>query len=62
MASIIRMTKIGELGTTLTITSTRSALRRNFAAAFFIGTAVKSSNLTDIFVASDRFFDDYVQR
>jgi hypothetical protein len=38
-ASIIRVTRIGELGTTLAVTSNRRT-------AFFIVTAVKTSNLT----------------
>jgi hypothetical protein len=56
-ASIIRVTRIGELGTTLPVTSNRSTLRRNSRflkephgvtspkTAFFIVTAVKISNL-----------------
>jgi hypothetical protein len=32
-ASFIRVTRIGELGTTLTVTSNRRMLRRNFFAA-----------------------------
>jgi hypothetical protein len=54
-ASFIRVTKIGELGTTQAATSNRLTLRRNFVqephgvttqkTPFFIGTAVKTSNL-----------------
>jgi hypothetical protein len=66
-APIIRVTRISELGTTLTVTSNRPTLRRNTKmtlssyqtsdlqephgvtsqkTAFFIVTAVKTSNLT----------------
>jgi hypothetical protein len=59
-AFIIRVTRIGELGTTLAVTSNRLTLRRNTncrfleephgvtsqKAPFFIFTAVKTSNLT----------------
>jgi hypothetical protein len=58
-ASFIRVTKIGELGTTLAVTSNRRTLRRNTVVVvvephgvttqktpFFIVTAVKTSNLT----------------
>jgi hypothetical protein len=43
IASIIRVTRIGELETTLAVTSNRSTLRE-----FFIVTAVKTSNLTKL--------------
>jgi hypothetical protein len=61
IASITRVERIGELGTTLTVTINRSALRRNplerrflqephgvksQKTAFFIVNAVKPSNLT----------------
>jgi hypothetical protein len=57
-ASFIRVTRIGELGTTLAVTSNRHTLRRNTKilqephgitsqkTPFFIVTAVKTSNLT----------------
>jgi hypothetical protein len=58
-ASFIRVTKIGELGTTLAATSNRRTLRRNTMVflkephgvtsqktPFFIVTAAKTSNLT----------------
>jgi hypothetical protein len=55
-ASFIRVTRIGELGTTLAVTSNRRTLRRNFLqepydvtsqkTPFFIVIAVKTSNLT----------------
>jgi hypothetical protein len=57
-ASFIRVTKIGELGTTQAATSNRRTLRRNTKflqephgvttqkTPFFIVTAVKTSNLT----------------
>jgi hypothetical protein len=41
-ASLIRVTKIGELGTTQATTSNRRTLRRNT----FLRSAVKTSNLT----------------
>jgi hypothetical protein len=49
--SFIRVTRIGELGTTLHITNNRIRLRRNFFVTsqktpFFIVPAVKTSNLT----------------
>jgi hypothetical protein len=56
-ASFIRVTRIGELGTTLAVTSNRRTLRRNTKflqephgvtsqkTAFFIVTTVKTSNL-----------------
>jgi hypothetical protein len=45
--SFIRVTRIGELGTTLAVTSNRRTLGRNTKkTAFFIVTAVKTSNLT----------------
>jgi hypothetical protein len=52
-ASFIRVTRIGELGTTLAVTSNRRTLRRNTRATrcnipktlFFIVAAVKTSNL-----------------
>jgi hypothetical protein len=40
-ASIIRVTRIGELGT-LAVTSNRCTLRRNTKTPFFIVTAVKT--------------------
>jgi hypothetical protein len=53
--SFIRVTRIGELGTTLAVTSNRRKMRRNEPhgvtsqkAPFFIVTAVKTSNLTCI--------------
>jgi chemotaxis methyl-accepting protein methylase len=53
IASIFRVARIGELGTTLTVTNNRSKLRRNIIhgvtsqkTAFFIVVAVKTSNLT----------------
>jgi hypothetical protein len=48
-ASFIRLTRIGELGTTLAVTSNRSMPRRNISSQktpFFIVTAMKTSNLT----------------
>jgi hypothetical protein len=45
IASIIRVTRIDELGTTLTVTSNRRRLQRK-KTTFFIATAVKTSNLT----------------
>jgi hypothetical protein len=56
-ASIIKVTRIGELGTTLTVTSNRSTLRRKYFlqnpygitshnTAFFIVRAVKTPNLS----------------
>jgi hypothetical protein len=68
-ASFIRVTRIGELGTILAVTSNRRTLRRNFfniyissqrrflqephgvtsqKTPFFIVTAVKTSNLTQL--------------
>jgi hypothetical protein len=41
-ASLIRVTRISELGTTLAVTSNRRTLR---SVPFFIVTAVKTSNL-----------------
>jgi hypothetical protein len=65
-ASVIRMTRIGELGTRLAVTDNRRTLRRNIPPKrrflqephgvtsqkklFFIVTAVKTSNLTKKFV------------
>jgi hypothetical protein len=58
IASTIRVKRISKLGTTLAITSNRSALRRNTVThththgvtsqktAFFIVTDIKTSNLT----------------
>jgi hypothetical protein len=43
--SIIKVTRIGELGITLAVTINRRTLRRN-TKPFFIVTAVKTSNLT----------------
>jgi hypothetical protein len=48
-ASFIRVRRIGELGTTLAVTSNRSTLRRNTKKPFFIVTAVKTSTLTEQF-------------
>jgi hypothetical protein len=54
-ADVIRVTKIGELGTTQAATSNRRTLRRNTngflgvttqKTPFFIVTAVKTANLT----------------
>jgi hypothetical protein len=55
-ASFIRVTKIGELGTTLAVTSNRCMPRRNTKphgvisqkTQFFIVTAVKTSNIISI--------------
>jgi hypothetical protein len=53
-ASFIRVTKIGELGTTQAATSNRRTLRRithgvtTQKTPFFIVTAVKTSNLTNL--------------
>jgi hypothetical protein len=53
IASIIRVTRIGELGTTLAVTNNRSSLRRSFVEphgttsqkkVFFIVAAVKTLN------------------
>jgi hypothetical protein len=63
-ASTIRVTRIGELGTTLAVTSNRRTLRRNKKCRFlqephgvtsqktpfFIVTAMKTSNLTNVSV------------
>jgi hypothetical protein len=46
IASIIRVTRIGELGTTLAVTSSRRTPRRK--TPFFIVTAVKISYLTEM--------------
>jgi hypothetical protein len=56
IASIIMVTRIGELGTTLAVTSNRRMPRKNSAqgphgvtfqkTAFFIVTTVKTSNFT----------------
>jgi hypothetical protein len=46
-ASFIRVIRLGELGTTLAVTSNRRTLRRNTKLPLFIVTAVKTSNLTD---------------
>jgi hypothetical protein len=50
--SFIRVTRIGELGTTLAVTSNQYTLRRNTTTSqktsFFIVTAMKTSNLTYI--------------
>jgi hypothetical protein len=43
IASIIRVTRIDELGTTLAVTSNRRTLQRN---AIILVTAAKASNLT----------------
>jgi hypothetical protein len=56
-ASIIKVTRIGELGT-LAVTSNRRMLRRNTSqkTAFFIAAAVKTSNVTFcflVFIISD---------
>jgi hypothetical protein len=60
-SSFIRVTKIGELGTTQAATSNRRTLRRNTSVLtratrvttqktpFFIVTAVKTSNLTELY-------------
>jgi hypothetical protein len=48
--SFIRVTKIGELGTTQAATSNRRMLRRNTTWYFFIVTAVKTSNLAIVFI------------
>jgi hypothetical protein len=57
-ASFIRGTKIGELGTTQAATSNRRTLRKNTTVflrsvrrltPFFIVTAVKTSNITQIY-------------
>jgi hypothetical protein len=57
-ASFIRVTRLGELGTTLAATSNRRTLRRNTITSqkipFFIVTAVKTSNLTTINVFYDK--------
>jgi hypothetical protein len=45
-ASFIRVTRIGELWTTLAVTSNWLTLRRNTKKPFFIVTAVKTSNFT----------------
>jgi hypothetical protein len=45
-ASFIRVTRIGEAGTMLAVTSNRRMLRRNTKWNFFIVNAVKTSNLT----------------
>jgi hypothetical protein len=53
-ASFIRVTRVGEIGTTLAVTSNRRTLRRNQEShgvtsqktQVFIVTAVKTSNLT----------------
>jgi hypothetical protein len=49
-AYFIRVTRIGELETTLAVTSNRRTQRRNTSqkTPFFIVTAVKTSNLTDV--------------
>jgi hypothetical protein len=54
-ASIIRVIRIGELGTTLAVTSNRYMLRRNTSqeTAFFIVTTMKTSNLNAIFYYSN---------
>jgi hypothetical protein len=66
-ASFIRVTRIGELGTTLAATSNRLTLRRNtkwerklewnselgIPLGFFVVTAVKTSNLTE----TNKFFE-----
>jgi hypothetical protein len=49
IASVIRVTRIGELGITLAVTSNRSKLShsvRSQKTAIFVVTAVKTSNLT----------------
>jgi hypothetical protein len=55
-ASIIWVTRIGELGTTLAVTSNRSTLQRTGVTSqktpFFIVTAVKTSNLTTFFIVT----------
>jgi hypothetical protein len=43
LSTSFRVTRIGELGTTLAVTSNRRTLRRN--SSFFIVTAVKTSNV-----------------
>jgi hypothetical protein len=48
-ASFIRMTRIGELGTTLGVTSNRRTLRGNIKV-----TAVKTSNLTCYHIPQER--------
>jgi hypothetical protein len=47
-ASIIRVTRIGELGTILIVTSKRGTLRRPTSqnTAFFLVATVKTQNLT----------------
>jgi hypothetical protein len=46
--SFIRVERIGQLGTTLAVTSNRRTLRNIQKTPFFIVTAVKTSNLTSI--------------
>jgi hypothetical protein len=45
-SSIIRVTRLGELETTLAVTSNRGTLLISQKTAFFIVTAVKTSNIT----------------
>jgi hypothetical protein len=63
-ASFIRVTRIGELGTTLAVISHQRMLRRNMP--FFIVTAVKTSNLTypdtdlEIYSKPQRAFNGWI--
>jgi hypothetical protein len=58
-ASFIRVTRIGELGTTLAVTSNRCTLRRNTKCnqvtsqktPFLIVTTMETSNLTGIYLS-----------
>jgi hypothetical protein len=54
-ASFIRVTKIGDLGTTQAATSNRRTLK----TPFFIVTAVKTSNLTMMILMIFSVIEDY---
>jgi hypothetical protein len=68
--SFMRVTRIGELGTTLAVTSNYVPLKRRFLqepygvtsqkTPFFIVTAVKTSNLTTILAVYRKIFLLYI--
>jgi hypothetical protein len=58
-AFFIRLTRIGELGTTLTVTSNRRTVPHGVTSQktpFFIVTAVKTSNLTWVYISQKTVF------
>jgi hypothetical protein len=66
ITSIIRVTRISEIGTMLAVISNRSTLQSNILTfqktAFFIATSVKISNLTLNFCWQPLLSNDYFVR